>query len=92
MAGPLINMVFQQEFLKAIKNMADKIQKEVNKKQSKEKGKGGTDGDDSLKIRLNHHLSEYFASEDITNGLRRALSTGNWGKDKDNNVLKTGVS
>ena len=30
--------------------------------------------------------------ESISRGLRSALSTGNWGRDKQNNVLKTGVS
>ena len=28
----------------------------------------------------------------ISRGIRTALATGNWGKDKDNKVLKTGVS
>jgi DNA-directed RNA polymerase II subunit RPB2 len=28
----------------------------------------------------------------ISGGLKQALSTGNWGRDKQNNVLKTGVS
>jgi len=28
----------------------------------------------------------------ITNGLKYALSTGNWGIDKSGNVAKTGVS
>ena len=35
---------------------------------------------------------KYVKSETISAGLRTALATGNWGKDKDNNVLKTGVS
>ena len=30
--------------------------------------------------------------ETLTAGLRRALSTGNWGKDKEGNIQKTGVS
>jgi len=37
-------------------------------------------------------LDKYIRHETITRGLRTALATGNWGKDKDNNVLKTGVS
>jgi DNA-directed RNA polymerase II subunit RPB2 len=37
-------------------------------------------------------IHSYFKHDTITNGLRTALATGNWGKDKDNNVLKTGVS
>lgn len=35
---------------------------------------------------------KYIKSETISNQLRTALATGNWGKDKDKNVLKTGVS
>jgi DNA-directed RNA polymerase II subunit RPB2 len=31
-------------------------------------------------------LAQVFKSESISNGLRQALATGNWGKDKDNNV------
>ncbi len=30
--------------------------------------------------------------ETITNGMRYGLSTGNWGKDKHGDVIKTGVS
>jgi DNA-directed RNA polymerase II subunit RPB2 len=30
--------------------------------------------------------------DSITKGLRSALATGNWGKDKQGNVQKTGVS
>jgi hypothetical protein len=30
--------------------------------------------------------------ETLTAGLRRALSTGNWGKDKEGNIQKSGVS
>ena len=30
--------------------------------------------------------------ESITRGLKSALSTGNWKRDKQNNVMKTGVS
>ena len=42
--------------------------------------------------RRTFQLRDYFKCETISNGLRTALATGNWGKDKDNNVLKTGVS
>ena len=34
----------------------------------------------------NVKLAQVFKSESISNGLRQALATGNWGKDKDNNV------
>ena len=37
-------------------------------------------------------LEKYIKADTITKGLRTALATGNWGKDKDNNVLKTGVA
>jgi len=30
--------------------------------------------------------------ETITMGLKRAISTGNWAKDKQNNVTKQGVA
>lgn len=38
------------------------------------------------------HLQKALKPDIITNGLRTALATGNWGKDKSGNVLKTGVS
>ena len=38
--------------------------------------------DQTMKIKL----AQVFKSESISNGLRQALATGNWGKDKDNNV------
>ena len=38
------------------------------------------------------NLSQAMRSELISRGLKSALSTGNWGKDKNNNVMKTGVS
>ena len=31
-------------------------------------------------------------SDIITRGLRQSLATGNWGKDRQGEVLKTGVS
>ena len=37
-------------------------------------------------------LEKYIRHDTISRGLRTALATGNWGRDKDNNVLKTGVS
>jgi len=51
---------------------------------TKEIGKGKKD----LKI----DLSRIIKSDFITKGLRTALATGNWGRDRENNVLKTGVS
>ena len=42
--------------------------------------------------RKESNLSQAMRSEHITRGLKSALSTGNWGKDKNNNVMKTGVS
>lgn len=39
-------------------------------------------------INLSHSLKQDI----ITRGLRTALATGNWGKDKNGDVLKTGVS
>jgi len=37
-------------------------------------------------------LQKALKPDIITHGLRTALATGNWGKDKDGNVQKTGVS
>jgi DNA-directed RNA polymerase II subunit RPB2 len=37
-------------------------------------------------------LQKAIKHDIITNGLKTALATGNWGKDKDGNVQKTGVS
>jgi DNA-directed RNA polymerase II subunit RPB2 len=38
------------------------------------------------------NLCQAMRSETITRGMKSALSTGNWGRDKNNNVMKTGVS
>lgn len=43
-------------------------------------------GKDSL------NLSSSIKSDIITRGLRTALATGNWGKDKMGDVQKTGVA
>ena len=83
MAGSLINMIFQQEFRKVIKEMEQRINKEVNNARRRDRT--------NEQIKLDK-LENYFKSDTISAGLKRALSTGNWGKDKDNNVLKTGVS
>lgn len=37
-------------------------------------------------------LSAAIKSDIITRGLRTALATGNWGKDKQGDVQKTGVA
>lgn len=37
-------------------------------------------------------LTKYIKSDIITRGLKTALATGNWGKDKQGDVLKTGVA
>lgn len=37
-------------------------------------------------------LQKALKPDIITHGLRTALATGNWGKDRDGNVQKTGVS
>ena len=60
-----------------ITEMVKSLDKEINNRNFK---------NDRLK------LYEYIKCDIISRGLRTALATGNWGKDKDNNVLKTGVS
>lgn len=45
---------------------------------------------DSNKETLN--LANAIKSDTITRGLRSALATGNWGKDKQGDVQKTGVA
>ena len=42
--------------------------------------------------RRESNICQAMRSESITRGLKSALSTGNWGRDKNNNVMKTGVS
>lgn len=37
-------------------------------------------------------LKKAIKSDIITRGLKTALATGNWGKDKNGDVLKTGVA
>lgn len=38
------------------------------------------------------NLSSAIKSDIITRGLRTALATGNWGKDRQGDVIKTGVA
>lgn len=45
---------------------------------------------DAGKTELN--LVTAIKSENISRGLRSALATGNWGKDKQGDVQKTGVA
>jgi DNA-directed RNA polymerase II subunit RPB2 len=37
-------------------------------------------------------IKRALKSDIITRGLRTALATGNWGRDKNGDVLKTGVA
>ena len=64
--------------------MEQRINKEVNNARRRDRNND--------RIKLSDKLGNYFKADTISTGLKRALSTGNWGKDKDNNVLKTGVS
>jgi len=77
MAGALLSMIFRAQFRQVIKDMEKYLEKDINR-----------DRFDSRNLKLD----KYIKSDTISKGLRSALSTGNWGKDKDNNVLKTGVS
>jgi len=78
MAGALLAMIFRAQFRIVIKDMEKYLQKDINR--------------DRLLSNVRLHLDKAIKSDIITRGLKTALSTGNWGKDKDNNVLKTGVS
>jgi DNA-directed RNA polymerase II subunit RPB2 len=77
MAGSLLAMIFRAQFRQVIKDMEKYLTKDINR--------------DRFNSR-NLHLDRAIKSDIISRGLKTALSTGNWGKDKDNNVLKTGVS
>lgn len=83
MAGALLAMIFRQEFRKVITDMQKHLQRDMNNNNRRLMGRND---------RRTFQLRDYFKCETISNGLRTALATGNWGKDKDNNVLKTGVS
>jgi len=77
LAGALLAMIFRMQFRQVIKDMQKYLEKDINNQRF-----------DSQRLQL----EKYIKSDTITKGLRTALATGNWGKDKDNNVLKTGVS
>jgi len=77
MAGSLLALIFRAQFRQIITDMQKYLEKDINSQKF-----------DSKKI----NLEKYIKSDTITKGLRTALATGNWGKDKDNNVLKTGVA
>lgn len=77
MAGALLSQIFRQQFRKLIEDMQKHFEKDINS---------------SKFNRKNIEIEKYIKEDIITRGLRTALSTGNWGRDKDNNVLKTGVS
>lgn len=77
MAGALLAMIFRAQFRMVITEMVKSLEKEINSTRFKS---------DKLK------MYDFIKSDIISRGLRTALATGNWGKDKDNNVLKTGVS
>lgn len=77
MAGALLAMIFRMQFRQVITDMQKHLEKDINSNRF-----------DSNRLLL----EKYIKSDIITKGLRSALATGNWGRDKDNNVLKTGVS
>jgi DNA-directed RNA polymerase II subunit RPB2 len=77
MAGALLKMIFRMQFRQLITDMQKYLEKDINNQRF-----------DLTKI----PIEKYIKSDTITRGLKTALATGNWGKDKDNNVLKTGVS
>jgi len=77
MAGALLAMIFRMQFRQVITDMQKHLEKDINSNRF-----------DSRKLLL----EKYIKSDIITKGLRSALATGNWGRDKDNNVLNTGVS
>jgi DNA-directed RNA polymerase II subunit RPB2 len=79
MAGALICGIFRQEFRRVITEMQKHLQKDINNQRR------------DLTQRLSK-LENYIKADAISRGLKTALSTGNWGKDKDQKVLKTGVS
>ena len=79
MAGALICGIFRQEFRRVITEMQKHLQKDINNQRR------------DLTQRLSK-LDNYIKADAISRGLKTALSTGNWGKDKDQKVLKTGVS
>jgi len=82
MAGALLSQVFRMQFRTVIKDMEKLLEKDINSQRFQQQQQS------SAGIKL----EKYIKADTITRGLKTALATGNWGKDKDNNVLKTGVS
>lgn len=78
-------MIFRMAFRTIIKDMEKYLEKDINVS----KIKGESEKNQGPKT---INLEKYIKADTITKALRTALATGNWGKDKDNNVLKTGVS
>jgi DNA-directed RNA polymerase II subunit RPB2 len=80
MAGALLKQIFRSQFRQVVTEMQKLLEKDINNQKFIQS--------DSKKLQLDR----YIKADTITRGLRSALATGNWGKDKDNNVQKTGVS
>ena len=77
MAGTLMSGLYRQLFRAFVEDIIKRIKKDLDSPRSR-------DYVVSLTAACRHNS--------ITSGLRSALATGNWGKDKHGNVQKTGVS
>ena len=77
MAGTLLSGLYRQLFRAYIEDMVKSIKKDIESPRTRD---------------MAVNLLGALKSESITRGLRSALATGNWGKDKHGNVQKTGVS
>ena len=67
-AGGLINMIFQQRFRKVIKEIEQRFNKELNNARRRDRT--------NEQIKLDK-IKNYFKSETIYTGLKRALSSDN---------------
>lgn len=72
MAGTLLLGLYRTLFRQFIDEMRRQIHKDLNSNK------------DGLKI----NLLKAMRHETITKGLKSAISTGNWARDKNNNVTK----